>query len=300
MLIVTIGGIGFAVVWVSNRQEIPYTGRMHCILVSPSNEQVMGTNMFRQITSQAAAQGKLVSPQHPAARLVSQVGQRIAKVASNGKGGGFRDHMQHLEWEFAVIKSPDANAFVVPGGKVVVFTGLLELVTTKDELAAVLAHESAHVLARHAAERMTSQQVLSIFQVIMYQLFDIPVPGGLLSLAFFLPNSRKQEHEADAIGMQLAAQACFDPGAAASVFQKLEQVEKKGGADTIPKFLRTHPVTAKRIKEVQANLPAAEMTFWESGCGVKNDFMAGWVAGANSDKNSNSSSSSSAGTGYGF
>ncbi len=143
--------------------------------------------LLAQQVAEARAGGALFPPNHPYAQVVRRVGMQVARVASDGQGGGRTDHMrvraahgaerappqhltpvelpqrpgeghrarlvllllQGLDWEFAVVKNPVPNAFVVPGGKVVVFSGLLDLLSSEDELAAVLAHETAHVLARH-------------------------------------------------------------------------------------------------------------------------------------------------------
>lgn len=107
-------------------------------------------------------------------------------------GAGYQDHMRGLAWEFAVIASDDVNAFVVPGGKVVVYTGLLDMISSEDELAAVLAHECAHVLARHPAERITQGSILEAARMVAYWGFGIPIPSGPLTAMFFLPNSRSE------------------------------------------------------------------------------------------------------------
>jgi predicted Zn-dependent protease len=176
--------------------------------------------------------------------------------------------MQGLKWEFSVINSPEVNAFVVPGGKVVVYTGLLQLLKTEDELAAVIAHEAGHVVARHVAERLTQGSVVELLRQIAYFAFSIPIPAGALTAVFFLPNSRKAETEADVIGLQLAARACYDPAAAAVVFKKLGEEEAKHGEAAIPKMLRTHPVTSDRIKKITEMLPRAELLREAAGCNV--------------------------------
>jgi predicted Zn-dependent protease len=177
--------------------------------------------------------------------------------------------MQGLKWEFAVINSPEVNAFVVPGGKVVVYSGLLKLLKTDDELAAVIAHEAGHIVARHVAERLTQGSVVELLRCIAYYAFGVPIPSGPLTAVFFLPNSRKAETEADVIGLQLAARACYDPAAAAVVFSKLgEEEAKHGGSSAIPKMLRTHPLTLDRIKKINEMLPKAQLLKEAAGCNV--------------------------------
>eukprot|EP00878_Enallax_costatus_P011950 GHUV01012477.1.p1 GENE.GHUV01012477.1~~GHUV01012477.1.p1 ORF type:complete len:182 (+),score=37.43 GHUV01012477.1:207-752(+) len=115
------GGVavgGFAYYW-SCRQEVPYTHRHHAIMmISNRMELHIGEQTFHQVTQEAAMTHTLLPPNHPAVQLVKRVGTRIAKVASDGGGGGYYQHMKNLDWEFAVINSPDVNAFVAPGGKV--------------------------------------------------------------------------------------------------------------------------------------------------------------------------------------
>lgn len=264
-VVLLVGGAGAIVVWATSRQEIPYTGRMHAILVNTATERALGEQTFRQVINEARANGHLLPPSHPASLAVRRIGTRIAAVAGDGVGGGAQDHMRDLRWEFAVIRSPEINAFVVPGGKVVVYTGLLRLVTSEDELAAVLAHEVAHVVARHAAERMTQGSVAELVRMIAYWGFGLPIPQGAMVAAFFLPNSRKAETEADVIGIQLAARACYDPASAVEVFTKLGREEAK---QAVPKFLRTHPVTSDRVTSIKKMLPRAEALGQSAGCGV--------------------------------
>ncbi len=261
-------GTGGTIVYITSRQEIPYTGRVHAILVSPEQELQLGEETYSQVLTQAKMAGRLLPPNHPASKAVRRVGTRIAAIAADGAGGGFHSHMQGLKWEFSVINSPEVNAFVVPGGKVVVYTGLLQLLKTEDELAAVIAHEAGHVVARHVAERLTQGSVVELLRQIAYFAFSIPIPAGALTAVFFLPNSRKAETEADVIGLQLAARACYDPAAAAVVFKKLGEEEAKHGEAAIPKMLRTHPVTSDRIKKITEMLPRAELLREAAGCNV--------------------------------
>lgn len=117
-----LGG-GSLVVYVVAQQEVPYTQRTHAILITQAAERELGRQTYRQVLDEARAEGSLVPGHHPATKRVQRVGTQIASAVSRGQGGGFQDHMQGLEWQFAVIDSPQVNAFVVPGGKVVVYTG---------------------------------------------------------------------------------------------------------------------------------------------------------------------------------
>jgi metalloendopeptidase OMA1, mitochondrial len=259
---------GGSAVWYSSREEIPFTHRMHAILVTTDMERQLGEQAFAQITQDAARKGSLLPRSHPATRAVERVGRRLAAVASDPRlgGGGYTDHMKGLDWEFVVIDDNQCNAFVVPGGKVVVFTGLLRILRSEKELAAVLAHEVAHVLARHVAERITRTQAASLAQTLAYAALGIPIPAGAFELALFLPNSRKAETEADVIGVRLAALACYDPSAAATVFAKLGEAEARAGGPQVPTFLRTHPVSESRVQRVKAELPAAMEFYSKAGC----------------------------------
>ncbi|KAL3138676.1 hypothetical protein ABBQ32_006432 [Trebouxia sp. C0010 RCD-2024] len=268
---------GSFVVWVSNREEVPYTGRMHCILVPTSIEQSIGETTFQQIRSEAKSQGSLLPEHHPYVKLIKRIGTRIAQKASDDTGvSGHMNHMKGLKWEFAVIDSDQVNAFVVPGGKVVVYTGLLKLLqgpAMETQVAAVLGHEIAHVVARHAAERMTQSEVADLVRTAVYIVVGIPIPAGAAAAVFFLPHSRRSETEADSIGMRLAAKACYDPSAAAAVFQKLGAEEAKARGAQIPRFLRTHPLTEERIRNVREQLPAASIIFDAADCQSSRRYM---------------------------
>ena len=238
----------------------------------------MGQQTFAEIVKEARYKGTLLPGHHPASRAVHRVGSRVAAVASDGYGGGFHEHMKGLCWEFAVINSPEVNAFVVPGGKVVVYTGLLKILANEDELAAVLSHEVAHIVARHAAERITHGGILELLRLVAYWVFGLPIPQGPLVAVFFLPNSRKAETEADVIGVQLAARACYDPEAAVEVFSKLGRMEARTVGATVPKFLRTHPMSQDRIARIKEMLPKAESLFEQAGCKTSKGFFSAFAA----------------------
>lgn len=166
----------------------------------------------------------------------------------------FRPDARSWAWEVNVLTSPEVNAWCMPGGKMAVYTGLIEkLQITDDELAAVMGHEIAHALREHARERASEQaiagSVISVGAAVL-GIGDLGQKGaeyaymGLLGL----PNSRRHETEADRLGVELAARAGYDPRAAVTLWQKMGQV---GGAEPI-KFLSTHPSQSDRLSDLTA------------------------------------------------
>lgn len=260
-------GAASGAVWWLSLQEVPYTGRRHAMLVPVSTEKALGQAAFDQVMADARKDGTALPKGHPAQNRVERIGRRIQEVATNAaNGGGFQAHMQGLEWEFVVIDSDQLNAFVVPGGKVVVFKKMLDLCSTDDELASVIAHEAGHVLARHAGERLTSQGWLTVIQLAFLFVLGFEIPAGIFQVALMLPNSRKQEMEADQIGMILAAQACFDPAAGEKVFTRLGAIEERMSGANIPTLLRTHPLSDTRVAAIRTFLPEARRWAESAGC----------------------------------
>ncbi|KAK9843741.1 hypothetical protein WJX81_004553 [Elliptochloris bilobata] len=243
--------------YVRSRQEVPYTHRRHAIFISVEAEKRLGEAAFQQEKDDAQRKGTLLPSTHSVSQLVKRVGDRIIQKVVDGQGGGYQEHLKDLDWEYAVIKSDTMNAGVLPGGKIIVYTGLLKVMDRKDELAAVLGHEAGHVIARHHAERVSRLSLVFLLRLAFLIVFQMDLPPGLADIAFNLPNSRAQEEEADVIGMSLAARACYEPGAAMTVFTRLGAVEKKMGLHVIPAFLRTHPLSEVRVQKLQKHLPEA-------------------------------------------
>jgi predicted Zn-dependent protease len=164
----------------------------------------------------------------------------------------FRPDARSWNWEVNVLSSPEVNAWCMPGGKIAVYTGLLDkLHPTDDELAAVLGHEIAHALREHARERVSEQTVangmISIGAALL-GLGDTAQKGAqaLYMGAMGLPHSRQQETEADRIGVELAARASYDPRAAITLWKKMGQV---AGSEPLP-FLSTHPSREDRMNDL--------------------------------------------------
>ena len=230
----------------------PVTGRQSLVLVQPSQELALGAQSFQQIRTE-----EKVSTDAAMNARVRKVGERIAVAVG--------DQMPNAQWEFVVFDSKDANAFALPGGKVGVYTGLLKLATSDDELATVMGHEIGHVIARHGAERMSEQMVIqglgalgsayasSRYSPETVQLFQTAY-GGTATVVRTLPHSRQNESEADHMGVVFAAKAGYNPEAAIGFWEKMSQ-QKTSTPGTLEKFLSTHPADAQRIADLRALMP---------------------------------------------
>ena len=197
------------------------------------------------------------------------MGRRLAAATNIYlKQNGYESMLSTLSWEFNVVDSKQVNAFCMPGGKIVVYTGLLNLVGngghSDDELAAVMGHELSHALAKHANERISNQMLMQaggqllgatvgsrsgMLSGILNQAYGLGAQVGVL-----LPFGRKQEYEADKMGLVLMAIAGYDPRYAVNFWQKMAQ-SKGGGQQS--ELLSTHPSDANRIKAIEAYLPTA-------------------------------------------
>ncbi|MGJ8695553.1 MAG: M48 family metallopeptidase [Verrucomicrobiaceae bacterium] len=170
-------------------------------------------------------------------------------------------HLPGTRWEFEVFEDSSANAFAVPGGKVGVNTGLLRVAKTDGQLAAVLAHEMAHVTSNHAEARVQRSQTIAIGGALLGAVIgggegssgfgDLATKGG--TIAFGLTFSRQQELEADKIGTIFMARAGYDPAEAVTLWENMAAQNRSA----TPEFLSTHPVTTTRINELRAFLPQA-------------------------------------------
>lgn len=154
-------------------------------------------------------------------------------------------HLEGLNWEVLVVNEPVVNAFCLPGGKIVVFTGLLEHFRTDAEIATIIGHEIGHAVARHAAEGITKNLWFAILQLILYQFIMPDVVHAMSTLLLRLPFSRRMEMEADYIGLLLMASAGYDPRIAPRVYEKLGKV---AGDSTLKDYLSTHPSGKKRAQ----------------------------------------------------
>jgi len=209
---------------------------------------------LKQQGAEAFEQYKRKNPisRNSAARArVFRVANRLRPVAS----------VPGSAWEFEVFEDSSANAFALPGGKVGINTGLLRIATTDAQLAAVVAHEMAHVTSNHAQSRVQRNQVIDLGSAVLgavlggaensQQVGQMAQQGG--KVLFGLPFSRSQELEADRIGTIFMARAGYDPGAAVTLWQRMGASQQSN----TPEFLSTHPVSSTRIQKLQEFLPVA-------------------------------------------
>jgi len=236
---------------------VPETGRSQLLLVGPGEEAQMGFTEFEKLKKSVP-----ISKDPAANAQLQRVGQRIAAVAP----------LPNARWEFVLFDKPDVpNAFCLPGGKVGVYSGILPITRDDAGLATVIGHEVAHAVARHGAERMSEAMLMQLGG----QILDAATSGrseasraaiqqayGVgSSLGVALPHSRKQELEADHLGLLYMARAGYDPRAALAFWKRFSDYEKKNGGGKQIEFLSTHPLDDRRIAQIEGLLPQAEMEY---------------------------------------
>ncbi|XP_015971917.1 uncharacterized protein LOC107495314 [Arachis duranensis] len=177
--------------------------------------------------------------------------------------GPATSHLDGLNWEVLVVNEPVVNAFCLPGGKIVVFTGLLEHFKSDAEIATIIGHEVGHAVARHSAEGITKNLWFAILQLILYQFVTPDIVNTMSSLFLRLPFSRRMEMEADYIGLLLIASAGYDPRVAPTVYEKLGKVT--GGDSALRDYLSTHPSGRKRAELLsQAKIMEEAFTIYKN------------------------------------
>ncbi len=220
-------------------------GRSQLKLVSDSEVSQMGINSFTELKQKTPA-----TKDTKEAAYVQCVAGAITRVIPQMKW----DVSIPTSWEVVTFESKDVNAFALPGGKIGVYTGLLDVATTPDQLAAVIGHEVTHVLAGHSAERVSSDAVGSLGTAVASAFTGID--ASTLSVAtktlFLLPYSRAHESEADLLGMDLMAKAGFDPSQSIVLWQNMSA---KAGGQAPPQLMSTHPSNSTRIHDLSARLP---------------------------------------------
>ena len=249
--------------------SVPITGRSQLNLVSDQEVLALSLQQYDDYIKTAKK-----STNKESTALVVKVGSKIAEaVALYFQAVGMEELLKDYSWEFNLVDDSQANAFCMPGGKIVVYSGILPICQNEAGLAVVLGHEVGHAIAKHANERMSQQIALNAGSEVFGSLLNnssekvktiSSVVYGLGSqVGVMLPFNRKQELEADRLGLILMSIAGYDPNVAIPFWQRMGA----SGGGTI-EFLSTHPSDATRVKEIEKYLPEAMEYYdaiWNSG-----------------------------------
>lgn len=237
----------------------PETGRAARVAMSSDQEEALGLQSYREVLSQAD-----VLTSGPEYEMVVRVAQRLAPTT----GEAAKD----FEWAVSVVRSEQVNAFCLPGGKIVVYTGILPICENEAGLAAVMGHEMAHAVARHGSQRLLRTSLAQTFMmgaaasVSMSEMSSeqrrmaMAALGAGATYGVILPFSREHETESDQMGLLYMARAGYDPNEAINFWRRMAQT----GGPRAPEFASTHPSSETRVRDLQEFLPKALEEFEKS------------------------------------
>ncbi len=236
----------------------PFTGKK--ILNFYGNQQIFPTAFaqYDQFLSENA-----VVKNTAEARMITKVGQRISKAAERWlSANGYQGYLKDYKWEYNLVQDETVNAWCMPGGKIVFYTGILPITQTETGVAVVMGHEVAHALADHGAQRMSAGTLQQLGAVAGNVAIKDPKKRNMFnqaygvgsSLGVMLPFSRSHETEADRIGLQIMAIAGYNPDEAAQLWKRMKA---KSGGQAPPEFMSTHPSNDTRIANLTAWAPSA-------------------------------------------
>ena len=293
-----------AVIFVScgTTSTVPITGRKHKLLVDDAQMLSLSSQEYTTYMKTAKA-----STDATKTAQVKRVGQNLANaVETYLRNNGFAAELNNFKWEFNLVQNKSANAFCMPGGKIVVYEGILPLTQTDEGLAIVLGHEIAHAVAKHSAEQMSKEVraqyggqilsgVLSATGVSANTTNAVTSLYGLGSSLGQLHYSRSNESEADWMGLVFAAMAGHDPNYALTFWQRMAQ----GSQSTTPEFLSSHPSDAQRISDIQKHLPEA-MQYYQQAKGGTTTTPTTTKSTKKASKASKATTKKTSGKGYSF
>ncbi len=248
---IALAALFFAYQYFSSEKFVnPETGRASHVGMSTQQEAALGLQTYEQVLAQSQTIGS-----GPEFEMVKRVASHLA--TATGKSG------QGFDWKVSLIRDGKVNAFCLPGGKIVVYTGIVPVAENEAALATVLGHEMAHATSRHGAQRVLQQNLTQTAMTgIAFSLSDMDydkqraVMGALGAGAKFgvlMPFSRKHESEADEIGLMYMARAGYDPQESIRFWKRMEQT----GSAQPPEFLSTHPSHGTRVQQLEAWMPKA-------------------------------------------
>jgi predicted Zn-dependent protease len=241
----------------SQKYVNPETGRAARVALSEGQELALGLDSYREVLSQSA-----VVPNGPEVETVQKVMKRLE--SATGETGA------KMAWEVSVVSSPQVNAFCLPGGKMVVYTGILPVARTEAGLATVLGHEMAHATSRHGSQRLLQSKLtqtlmaganasLALGDMDPRQKMEVMAAlGAGAQYGVLLPFSRSHESEADEVGLYYMARAGYDPHEAIAFWERMEQ---SSSSPQPPEFASSHPSHGTRIARLKEHMPRAEEEF---------------------------------------
>ena len=261
-----IASLFVALLLLAGCSSVPLTGRKQVLLVS--DQDVLSSSLLLVIRCGRTGLTAKKSTNANKSAMVTRVGKKIAAATEDYlRANGMADEVKNFSWEFNLVNDPQVNAFCMPGGKIVVYEGLLPLVSSDDELAVVIGHEVAHAVAKHSNERMSQQLMAQYGAAILgaavsnksaaVQQAANTVYGVGAQYGVMLPFSRKHESEADYMGLVFMTMAGYNPDVAVNFWQKMSA----GKSGSTPEFMSTHPSDATRIAEIQKVLPAIKTKY---------------------------------------
>lgn len=237
----------------------PFTGKKTLALVPNSQIFPMSFQQYDEFL----ATNKVVKGT-PDAQMIHGVGAKIANASQRWlNANGYGAYLKEYQWEYNLVDDPTVNAWCMPGGKIVFYTGILPIANGEVGVAAIMGHEVAHALANHGQQRMSAGQLQAIGAVAgNVALSNDPQSAEIFNQAYgigsavgvMLPFSRKHESEADKIGLTLMAIAGYDPNEAARLWVRMKEAS---GGESPPEFMSTHPSNDTRINNIKAWAPGA-------------------------------------------
>ena len=252
--------LAFVAVLFISCASVPLTGRNRIMLVSDNEVLSSSLTQYNEYMTTATR-----STNTTQAAMVQRVGKKIAAATEKFlTDNGLANEVAMYQWEFNLVKDEEMNAFCMPGGKIVVYEGIMPLCESDDDLAVVIGHEVAHAVAKHSNERLSQQMLASYGSAILDAALSTrseaarqlgqTVYGLGANYGVMLPYSRKHELEADHMGLIFMAMAGYDPAKAIAFWQKMAAASPT----PIPPFMSSHPSDAKRIAEIEKYLPDAQ------------------------------------------
>lgn len=263
--------------YVTHLEKAPITERKRFIWLPRSWELRVGQYTYNSILRETKPY--ILPRSHPTTKRVEKVFHRIVQAASQDSEVD-QSLINDINWQIHVVNDPrqPPNAFVLPSGKVFVYSNILGICGNDDGLATVLAHEFAHQLARHTSENLSKAPIYSFVSIAVYLLTGIQGINNLLTDSILrMPASRQMETEADYIGLMTMARACYNPNESVKVWERMSNYEKRSiGRGQPLEFLSTHPASERRINNMNKWIPKAREIFEQNDCHVYDTLYKGF------------------------